>query len=234
MDKIKELMRQAGLKEEIVSGICDALNEYVETKTAALQSEYAEKVGKAKKICLEETEAHKRDLSRRVQIFLESRTATIEKKIAAQTAVKESATVAKLEKIRALVEGVELNGPANGELRSEVKKLQAQVAGLTTENKKVRETAQRHAQIAEGALKRTRALEARNRQLTLNESRQTTTTQQTTKNRRLDEGRTRGQGVTTRRTLVENQVRQPARQTTQPSSMSGYTPDQIADQMTDL
>ena len=119
MDKIKELLAKSGVKSELIGAICESLDQYANDVQANLEAEYAKKVEKAKQICLEETNAYKQTLARRVQIFCESKSASIERKLLQNSAIKESEAVTKLNNIKSLVEGIVLDGAKNGSLKSE-------------------------------------------------------------------------------------------------------------------
>lgn len=204
MDKIIALLKQAGVNEDLCKSITGALVEFKETEKKALNEAFLKKVDAAKKVCLEESEKHKQDLARRTQIWCESHAARVERKLTQQSAMKESAAATKLEQLKALLEGVELNGRTNSALQSEVKKLQGQISSISEDRKRLSTVVKRQTTLAENALKRNRQLEGKVQ--TLTESKVTAPTQTVRQMAALPQ-RNQGQPVTTRRTLNESQTR---------------------------
>lgn len=230
MQKIKALLEQAGVKAELASKICESLETYKKTVKDQFQKEYAAKVEQAKKVCVEETEAHKRDLARRVQVWCETKGAAVEAQLAKQSAINESEAVTKLSQISAMIEGFASNGTPNGSVTMTIEKLKRQSKLAKEERAKAVELANRKTAIAEKALKRNRELtatlqalqEQKNASVQLAESRRTSS-------RRIDEGRSSGTPRSTRPTLVENQDRrQPVRQNQAPPSNGGFNISSIA------
>lgn len=211
--KIKTLLEKSGCNPELADSICVALEEYKTTLREQYDSDYQNRVEQAKKVCIEETEAHKRELARRVQIFCETKAAAIEAQLAKQSALSESEAVTRLKNIVALLEGVEPNGEPNGQSTAALEKAKLKIRQVNEERSRAVEVANRQMAISEKALKENRRLATENTQLKrqlaglVSESRQPS-------RRRLDEGRTSTQPMTTRQTLLENQDRrQPTRKT---------------------
>ena len=117
MEKIKQLLQKCGLSEEASAQICEAIDNHANQLKEQADTEFQTRLAKAKRVCFEEVEAHKAELSRRLQIFLEAKTSAIEELVTRQSANKETESVAKLEKIYALLEGVELNASQTVNLR---------------------------------------------------------------------------------------------------------------------
>ena len=225
MDKIKELLAKSGVKPELIGAICESLDQYANDVQTNLQAEYAKKVEKAKQICVEEANLYKQTLARRVQIFCESKSATIERKLLQNSAIKESEAVTKLNNIKSLVEGIELDGAKNGSLKSG--QWEKQIADLTKLNKSITEKAARQAQVAESALKRTRTLENTISEMKKVSERKVIAESQSRTGRQPLKS-DRGQPTTTRRTLAESQIRR----NVQPRQHA-ITPDEIASQLDD-
>jgi len=202
-DKIKALMVKSGLSEEAASGLCEAVERHLSERYARMDAEFNAKLSRAKKVCVEEVEAHKRELARRMQIFCEAKGQTIEATIAKQTAIKESAAYAKLKDIRALLEGVELNGGQNGALQAEVTELKRRVTKLQEERNSTNEKANRAYAIAEKVLKRNRVLESK-----LATAKAVSEGKTSTPAKPIH--KTGGRPVSTHPTLVEHQDRQTA------------------------
>lgn len=242
MEKIKSLLVKVGCKEELVEEICQSFDEYKTTLREQFEKEFAAKVEQAKKICLDETEAHKRELARRLQIFCETKGAAIEAQLARQSALSESNAQLKLKQIYALLEGIELNGEQNGRATAAVEKAKRQIQQLSEERSHAVEKANRQNAIAEKALKQNRLLVTENNRLkTLLAEHGTTVTEnrQPTNGRpqRIDGSRTNGRPVTTRATIVENQDRRPPAPSTEShvkdvgSNGRSYNIGDIASQM---
>lgn len=239
MDKIKSLLEKAGCKSELVDKIVESLSKYKDTIREQLESEYAAKVEEAKKVCIEETESHKRELARRLQIFCETKSATIEAQLANKSALNESAAETRLQSIKNLVEGIEPSGQQNGEITTALKQAKRQIKIANEEKKKALEMANRKVAIAERALKKNRALVTENTKL--KERIQSGTVVSESRNgkrptRRIDESRTQSRKpVSTRSTLLENQDRRPAPQRQTPQTVqtgkTGLGVDTIAESM---
>lgn len=157
MDKILAVLKQAGMDEGQIKLFEEATAEHKK----ALHEDYLRKVEHAKKVCLEESEKHKAELARRVQIWCEAQVSRVDRKLQNQSAIKESAALTKLEKVKALLEGIELNGATNVELQSEVKQLQEKVKSLTEESQRQKTIITRQTSIADNALRRNRLLESK-------------------------------------------------------------------------
>lgn len=215
MQKIVDLLQKSGVKPELVTAISEALLEYKSTIQEQFQADYNAKITEAKRLCVEESENHKRELARRVQVFLETKSAAIDAHLIRQSAFNESEAMSKLRNIKSLTEGIEVNGSSdNGKTQAAVESAQLKIKQLTEERDHAVEQANRQTELADKVLKRNRTLTTENRQLktgTQNSGRQpTTVTEGRTQNgtRRIDGSRSAQQSVTTRPTLVESQTRQ--------------------------
>ena len=222
MDKIKALLEKIGVKPELATKICESLNNYKTTLREQLEQEYSAKVEQAKRVCIEETEAHKRELARRVQIFCETKGAAIEAQLAKQSALNESEALTKLTQISALLEGLEPNGKPSGDVTAVVEKLKRQAQVATEEKKRAIELANRKTAIAEKALKRNRELATALQ--SVQEDRRTGSTKTVAEgktrkpqSRRIDQSRQGGQPRSTRATLKESQDRRPPAKPQQPN-----------------
>lgn len=239
MEKIQALLEKAGVKPELSSEICEAFEKYRAMLREQLEAEYTAKVEEAKKVCVEEVNAHKRELARRLQIFVETKSNAIEASLLKQSAIRDTEATTKLRQITSLVEGIEPNGAPNGQSQAVVENLKAKVKSLSEECQKATEVANRQTALAEKVLGRNRQLETelarhRNDGQSLQESRRQPQPQ---KRQRIDGQRTSGRPSTTRQTLVENQDRrppQPQRRPAQPTG-TGYSIEDLAARMeTDL
>ncbi len=203
MDKIKQLALKCGLSEETATKLCESIDSHLKQKDQERDQEFQSRLAKAKQVCVEEVKAHKAELSRRTQIFLEAKNVAIEEQINRQLASRQAEAVAKLERIAALVEGFDVDGQPQSELKGEITKLRKWVKNLSEERKMAVEKNKRLKQISERVLKRNRELES-----TLLESRQP----QRQASGKIDESRQSGRRQTTQPTIQENiDRRQPQR-----------------------
>lgn len=204
MDKIKALMEKCGLSTEAADAICEAITVHTNAIKESLEVEYAKRTETAKRICIEETEQHKAELARRLQIYCEARSTAIDQIIARQSQAKEGQAVDLLEQVKGLLEGVSVSDDSG--MRREVMSLREEVDQLKKERNAAISKANRQTEIAEKVLRRNRLLENKmvsleTEQVTVNESRRQQQSQ------RIDGGRRSGQPTSTRRTLNENNDR---------------------------
>ena len=213
MDKIKKLLQKAGVSGDLATQITESLTKYQKTLRERFEAEYAQKVGQVKQVCIDETEAHKRELARRVQIFCETKGAAIEAHLAKQAAISETDALAKLTSVRALLEGIQLSGGPNGKATAGLgKKLKLAVE----QRQRAVETANRQTAIAEKALKKNRELVTENAKLKTRGGVVKESTRKPKKQRLDSKRRRRSTQVSTRPTLVESQERRPPAKQRQP------------------
>jgi len=204
MDKIRQLLQKSGLSSEAASQICESLDNYTAQVKQKLDEEFKTRLAKAKQVCEEETSAHKAELSRRVQVFLETKGPAIEESLTRQAANRETEAVAKLERVAAVVEGIQLDGQSNSELVAEANKLKKLAGRLIEERDHALKKAKDLVSISERLVARNRDM-----QKALVEHSQGS---DATRSRpgKIDEGRKGGQARTTRPTIKENIDREPA------------------------
>ncbi len=215
--KILDLLTKAGCKPELVATIGESLEQYKNTVREQFEADYTAKVAQAKKVCIEETEAHKRELSRRLQVYLETKSAAIDAHLQRQSALNESEAVAKLRNLKSLLEGVQVesNGASqNGAVPAVVEKAKQKIQQLSEERDQAVALANKRTAIAEKVLARNRELVTENARL---KSQGNGGKQPVTEGRvapqgqqRIDGTRRAAQPVTSRPTIVENQDRRPA------------------------
>ena len=248
MSKLKELL--AKTNPEFAEEICTTLESWASTKKTELEEDYTARLSKAKKVCLEEVNSYKAELSRKVQIFLEARARKIEEQIAKQVAIKESDAETKLKTITAVVEGIEVDGTSAEELETikhEVRNLKKQLITVTESRKNAVLKANRANSIAERVLQKNKELKA------LVESKDSAKVQEEAKTEATADGdkqkqkplteseagankkavkkvvkKTGTQAKTTRPTLKESLVKP---KTAKQATGSGFTPGFIASQM---
>ena len=204
MDKIKQLLEKANVSKDLAGQIVQSLINYKDTLREQFDREYATKVEQVKKICIEETETHKRELARRVQIFCETKGTAIEAHIAKQAAISESDALSKLKTVKAMLNGIQLNEGPNGQATAQQakKRLKLAIEGRD----KALETANRQTSIAESVLKKNRELATENTKL---KKQLTTISEAKNKGQKLDQRKRPAKPLSTRPTIVENQDRRP-------------------------
>ncbi len=206
MDKIKKLLEQAKVSPELAQKITESLAKYKETLREQFDKEYAAKVEQVKKVCIDETENHKRELARRVQIFCETKGTAIEAHIAKQAAISESDALSKLKTVKAMLTGIALNEGPNGQTTAGLGQLKKRLQLATESKTKALEVANKQTAIAESVLKKNRELATENSKLkkqltTISESKQS--------GQKLDQRKRPAKPRSTRPTIVENQDRRP-------------------------
>lgn len=240
--KILDLLTKAGCKPELVTQIGESMEQYKVVIREQYEADYTAKVEQAKKVCIEETEAHKRELARRLQVFLETKGAAIDAHLQRQAAMNESEAVTKLKGVKSLLEGVavEQNGASqNGQLPAVIEKAKQKIQQLTEERDQAVALANKRTAIAEKVLANNRLLMTENAKLKsqgnggkrpVAEGRGAPRGTQ-----RLDATRRAVQPVTSRPTIVENQDRRPAAQPatgqTRQTGKSGFGVVDIASHM---
>lgn len=215
MDKIRELLVKNGLEESVAESISQQLVEYKQNARQELETEYAAKLATAKKACLEETEAYKRDLARRLQIFCEAKGPAIEATIAKQAAIGDTEAKRQLQGVKDLLEGIAPS--TTGGNQATIINLKKQLKAVTEARDKAIEKANRSNAIAEKALQRSRLLESKQQRLAESAAVAPRT------------ARKSAQPVTTRQTLAENQTRQVPPVKTQPRSDIEFIANTIVD-----
>lgn len=245
MEKIKALLQKAEVSPELASKICESLEKYKSSVAESEKAQYNKKLEEAKKVCVEETEAYKRELARRLQTFCETKGASIEAALAKQSALRNSEALATLTSVRDLLEGIEPSGAQNGATTATIEKAKRKILAVTEEKNRAVKASNRSSAIAEKTLKRNRQLEAELRSLKsqLSEASQITEGRQRVKGQggqrrgqrrgqpqRLDSQRRGGKPQSTRPTLLESQDRRPAQRKPQ-NTGAPQTIDDIANMM---
>jgi hypothetical protein len=203
MDKIKELLAQMGASEEVVAQICEAFDSWKEAQGKQLDEEFKARLAKAKEVCMEEVSTHKRDISRRVEIFLEAQIASIERSGKERMAIEESEAVNTLKRTKAMLEGIKIDSDGSDlqAVQDENDKLRQSIVKISEEKDQVSVKFQRASKVAENALARNKTLEEQ--LATASEKKPPVTESKGTK---LDgERKESAKPKTTRRTLTESQ-----------------------------
>lgn len=234
LQKVAALLKQMGISEEASKEFTSVCESWYNEEKDKLQQEYRVRLEKAKKLCVEEVEAHKANLSRGVKMFLEGQGDVIRKASEKRAAIAESEAVDKLKQITSLLGGIDVNGAANAQaMQAESKKnaeLVNQVAGLSEAISREKAKSAKLGELSEKSLNRQRELE------------KTVTEHTRLLGEARDQLRTKGKGQT--QTLSENKVKaaKPVSKKSvvsesdvgsgkKPITKSGDTIDMIASQM---
>jgi len=165
MNKIFDLLKQLGASPELQKQIVEALDEYKQGVKTRLEEEFKQRVHSAKKVCAEAVENEKRELAKKIEIFLEARINSITKEAAKHAAIGESDATRMLREVKSLVEGTKIGGNGGSDQAAiaeteEVKQLRIQNKQLKENLDKVSLKAKRANDIAVKALERNKLLEA--------------------------------------------------------------------------
>lgn len=208
MNKIADLLKQMGASPELQKQIMEALESYKESVQTKLEEDFKQKVAQAKKVCVEAVEAEKRELAKKIEVFLEARTTTIQKEAAKHAAIGESEAVRLLRGCKTLLEGIQIDskegsGQAAIAETEEVKQLRIQNKQLKESLEKAQLKAQRANAIALKSLERNKVLESKTAPVA--PAKPVTESKETPKLRK-----TSAQPTTARPALTESVVKAPA------------------------
>lgn len=155
MTKIQEALRKCGISEDAITGIVAILTEHQEGVAAKYKADFEKRVEAAKRICVEETDAYKKELAGKVQICMESIVNKVEQKAAKNVSIREGQAGDTLKQLKALLEGVSVDKVENA---SKVKQLQKQLTNLQEENRRITAKAARQNEISNKILETNRTL----------------------------------------------------------------------------
>jgi len=163
LDKMGSLLKQMGISEEATKEFLTVCESWHSDEKAKFQKEYEVRLGRAKKVCVEEVEAHKANLSRGLQMFLENQSEQISKAADKHAAIAESEAVKTLKKVSNLLSGLDIDSAANAQtLQAESKKnakLAAEIVTLKESLEKEKTKGVKMADIAEKSIARQKSLE---------------------------------------------------------------------------
>lgn len=165
MDKIKQLLKEMGISEEISKEFISTCEGWLKTERVKLNEEFDARLNKAKQVCVEEVATHKANLSRGVQLFLESRIENIKKAGQKQLANEESEVISKFKQLKALLEGINVDEAAASKELQAVKKdndlLKKQVTESVEAMSQLKAKAAKLADISEKSFARQKLLESK-------------------------------------------------------------------------
>lgn len=205
MDKIKELLTQLG-SEELADQILESMSDWRVEQEKKLNEQLKDKLVKAKALCVEEVNKHKRNISRRVEIFLESKVTQVEREARSRQAIGESKAVNDLKQVKALLGGYTIDGIDEDlqALKSENETLRSRVATVTESKNDVEKKYGRARTIAQRAIQRNVVLEEKAQEDAISESKTND------KGTNLDSARRKATKPTTNRATI-SESQQPVR-----------------------
>jgi hypothetical protein len=163
LQKISEMLKSMGISEDCSKEFVSICEEWRNNEKNRLQEEYKARLERAKKACIEETEAHKVSLSRGLQVFLENEAEKIRKASEKQAAIAEPEAVNRLKQIQSILGGSNIDGAVNAQaLQAESKKnalLVKQVAELTESLSREKAKSSKFHELTEKAINRQKGLE---------------------------------------------------------------------------
>ena len=216
MDKIKALLEQIGASKELADQICEQFTRWAEEKEKSLNEEFQNRLENAKTVCIEEVEKEKHNLAKKVEIFLESKSASIERAIAKQRAMEESKALNTLKEVKAITEGIEVKGGISSDKYEaavrDVAKLKRKLTTLQESRDSAIAKANEANKIAANVLKKNQILEGKARQAGLlsEQKKDKKTLTELAKEQKSE------QPKSTRRTLTESQT--PAKKVVEPKA----------------
>ena len=156
MQKIVDLLKKLTASEELTKEIMEALGDYKKEIKEQSDAEFKERTAAARKVCIEAVDKEKKDIGRKVEIFLESRVNTINREAQRQAAIGETKAIKTLRELRTLLEGVTIDGTTEDHQAavSELKKLRVICRKLQEQHNSAELKAQRANTIAMRLLKR--------------------------------------------------------------------------------
>ena len=187
LSKVDALLKQMGISEEARKEFISVCESWHGSEKDKFKKEYEIALNKAKKVCLEETEAHKAALSRGVQLFLEKQLDNIHKASEKQMAIAEPEAVNLLKKVKSVMSGIDIDGAANAQaLQAESKKnalLVQKISKLEESLERERAKAAKLGELTEKAISRQKSLEKdlHESKLVLGEARKSLESRETSK-----------------------------------------------------
>jgi hypothetical protein len=165
MDKIRDLLTKLG-SEDLANEILEAIDQRQKNQEKQLNEQLKQKVLKARNLCIEEVNKYKKNLSRRVEIFLESKASQVEREARNRQAIEESKAANDLNRVKAIVEGRNI-GEQSADLqavKSENETLRRKIVTVTEDKAKIIEHYGRARGIAKKAIARNVQLESKARE----------------------------------------------------------------------
>jgi len=163
MEKIKKLLGEMA-SPELAKSIVESLEEYRTNLKAQYDEELKNRLLEAKRVCVTEMDNEKAALARKIEVFLESKLATIEKIAQKQMAIGEGKALKTLKEAKAVLDGVAFEDANITDTQAMLKELQAlrlSIRQVTESKEKAELKASRANQIAMKLLDRAKLLESK-------------------------------------------------------------------------
>lgn len=161
--KVQALLKAMDISEEASKEFVAVCESWYNTEKAKLQAEFKARLAAAKKVCVEETEAHKASLSRGIKLFLENKVEIIRKAAEKNAAIAESEAVASLKKIQEVLGGLNIDGAENAQTlqaeRTKNANLTAEVASLQEQLNTAKAKVAKFSELTEKSMARQETLE---------------------------------------------------------------------------
>jgi len=160
MQKIREIVKQIGGSDQLADQLVEAVEGHVGEERKKLQEEFQAKIQQAKQVCLREVAEEKQRMARKIEIFIESKVAAIERSAGKTRAIEESAAVAALRQVRKALGVDDGNSAELQALQRKLARIAEQTAALKEERDLAVDKANKANAIAVKALRRVRLQEA--------------------------------------------------------------------------
>lgn len=164
MDKLRELLGKAGVSEELIDGICEEFEHLSASIKEQHNKELAERIQRAKQVCLEEVAREKASLARKVKVFLESKARSFDEAAARQRRIDESESATKVRRAVDILtdgDGSNVVGEDVGRVAADrklISRLEKALTSVREERDNALLRSKRAFGIAESALKRNQLL----------------------------------------------------------------------------
>lgn len=175
MEKLKQLFKQAGVSEALSESIIEEIALHDKAVKEDYDRRFQERLAKAESVCKNLVNKEKVRLAKKVAVYLEAKSAHVDRTAEKLRLNEDTEATSKLKRVRALLEGINLDDPGqNRELqaaRKQIARMQQAVSTLREERNALVTKANQANEIAVKHLKKSRILESQLKAATtLNES----------------------------------------------------------------
>lgn len=162
-NKITALLEQLTEDKDLSRKVVNLLEQWKRDQKQALKEDIKRKFDTAIKVCEEEVDNYKKEISKKVEIFLESHVAAVERSARDRKAIEESKAVNDLKRVKNILEGISHDG-SNGDLQAYIKQneeLRKSLAVVTEQKAEFVKRYNRTKNIATNAIERNKILEGK-------------------------------------------------------------------------
>ena len=163
MDKLKSLFQQAGVSETLTSAIIEEIDNHIKIIQEDYDQRFQTKLAKAEKVAQDLLNKEKIRLSKRVGVYLEAKDEHINRAAEKQRLNEDTEATSMLKRVRALLEGVNIEDPSQNQdlqvARKQIARLQRAVGTLKEERNVAVHKANDANKIAVKQLNKNRLLE---------------------------------------------------------------------------